>query len=99
MATDKKDDIQPKIVLNTDAYFGMVFYIKTDPAQEEYRLTKLKLEPGVTNKKGEQIPAVKFLLSNGERVVWLYDFECSIAPDELKQLRNRENGENNDDDD
>jgi len=40
----------------------MIRWIKNDLVQDEYHLAGIKLLLGVTNKKGEQIPAQKFLL-------------------------------------
>lgn len=85
-----------QILFSSDLYWGMPLYIKTDPLQMEYSLIEIKLLPGVTDKKGNQIPAVKFRLSNQNENIWLYDFECSTELNTLKKLENPD-GEDEDD--
>lgn len=98
MAADKKDDKPPeRIIFNSDLYFGMTFYLTADPKQEEYQLIGVRLLPGVTDKKGNHIPAVKFHLESASRKIWAYDFLCSQELDAMKRLHSDEQTDDDDD--
>lgn len=62
-------------------------YIKMDPKQEQYEMIEYKMTPD----------GLKFRLTNFKHDLWLHDFQISLEPDTVKQMKSREQGEDDDD--
>lgn len=75
------------IRIKIDLDFGQSIWLKNDPDQEEYILSRVLISPG---------NQIKFELSYLGSTVEVYDFEISTEPDKLKMLKSKENGEDDD---
>lgn len=65
------------IRIKTDLFFGQTWYIKNDPDQLPHALVRVIIDPPMQ---------FKFRLSYLGDIVEVYDFECSLEPDDTKRL-------------
>lgn len=64
---------QQGIRIKTDLEFGQDVYLKADPDQFKHHLVALKILPG---------NQIKFIVSYMGTESELYDFECTLEPEE-----------------
>ena len=85
MSTKPKKKLS--VDIKTDLVFGEIMYIKLDPKQEPHELLEYKMTPD----------GLKFKIANMTSCGWFHDFQLSLEPDTVKQLKSREQGDDDDD--
>lgn len=77
---DKKSPYDKPIKLDTDLYWNQIWYLVSDPQQEEHRLIGIEMTPPrqLTFKLRGAITG---------NVTRMFDFECSQEKDEDKYLK------------